>query len=193
MVKLTLSILFLLSISSSTVGQVSGIKWFSETNNNGIVIQNSFPKGGPYKGPVKENFNHSYLVFFTRVINKTEKSIKLNIQFSADSFPIPNSPNTFVKLFLPPNEMTLEKQSLFSYGLTELNSLNEESHFQKTIKSNEEALFYVVAVFYQINADAWNEERGGNRAELILQGEDLFYNLSPQINSLPCGQIISIQ
>lgn len=89
--------------------------------------------------------------------------------------------------------MTLEKQSLFSYDVSELNSLSEETHLQKTIKPNEDGRFYVVVVFYQTNANAWNEERGGNRAELILQGEDLFYNLSPQINSLPCGQITSVQ
>jgi hypothetical protein len=63
--------------------------------------------------------------------------------------------------------------------------------FQRTIKPKEECLFYVVAIFYQTIATAANQDRGGNRAELVLKGQDLFYRMPPQIDSLPCGQIIS--
>lgn len=171
--------------------EISKSKWYSETNNNGVIIQNSFPKGGPYTGPTKKNFNYTYLVFFTRVINKTTTPLELAINFSADSIAIPYSPDTFVKLFLPADTMTLDKQSLFSYGITELESFDKPTRFQRTISPNEDCLFYVVAIFYQTKANARDQQRGGNRAELVLKGQDLFYRMTPQIDSLPCGNIIT--
>ena len=165
-------------------------KWYSETASNGVIIQNSFPKGGPYTGPTKKYFNYSYLVFFTRVINETGNPLDLTVNFSADSIEIPNSPDTFVKLFLPPDTMTLDKQNLFSYGVTELESFDKSTRFQRTINPKGDCLFYVVAIFYQTRADARDQQRGGNRAELVLKGQDLFYRLPPQIDSLLCGHIV---
>lgn len=165
--------------------------WYSETNTHGIVIQNSFPRGGPYTGPVKKHFNYSHLVFFTRVVNETKAPFELTINFSADSIPIPHSPDTFVKLFLPSDTMTREKQSLFSYGVAHLKSFDKPTKFQRILQRNEECLFYVVAIFYQTVATAENRDRGGNRGELVMKGKELFYRLPPTIDSLPCGQIIS--
>ncbi|AXT20161.1 hypothetical protein D7030_03335 [Flavobacteriaceae bacterium AU392] len=170
-------------------GQTIDTKWYSEIVSNGVVIQNSFPKGGPYTGFTKKHYNYSYLVFFTRVINETGNPFELNVNFSADSIAIPNSPNTFVKLFLPPDTMTLDKQNLFSYGVTELESFDKSTRFQRIINPKEDCLFYVVAIFYQTRADARNQHRGGNRAELVLKGQELFYRMSPQIDFLSCGYI----
>lgn len=164
---------------------------YTDSIGKSLIIQNSFPKGGPYNGPTKKFFNYSYLVFFSRVINKTTNPLKLAINFSADSIAIPNSPDTFVKLFLPKDTMTLDKQSLFSYGITELESFDKPTSFQRTISPDEECLFYVVAIFYQTKAAARDQQRGGNRAELVLKGQDLFYRMPPQIDSLPCGHIIT--
>ncbi|MBT8191658.1 MAG: hypothetical protein KJO29_14600, partial [Bacteroidia bacterium] len=68
--------------------------------------------------------------------------------------------------------------------------IDQSTMFQRTINPKEDCLFYVVAIFYQTRADAFNQERGGNRAELVLDGQDLFYSMLPQIVALPCGQII---
>ncbi|WP_394751048.1 hypothetical protein [Spongiimicrobium salis] len=187
--RLSIFAFFFLLLCSSLKGQDIDTAWYSETVTNGIRIQNSFPKGGPYPGPTKKHFNYSYLVFYSRVVNETEKPITFTVNFSADSIPIPNSPNTFVKLFLPSDTMTPEKQSQFSYGLTTVASLDASTKFQKKLNPKEDSLFYVVAIFYQTKADAWNEERGGNRGELILKGQDLFYRMLPQIDALPCGHI----
>lgn len=86
--------------------------------------------------------------------------------------------------------MTLDKQNLFSYGVTELESFDKSTRFQRTINPKGDCLFYVVAIFYQTKADARDQQRGGNRAELVLKGQDLFYRLPPQIDSLLCGHII---
>jgi hypothetical protein len=186
-------VMFFLSFYTVATGQslysTSSTKWYSETISNGVIIQNSFPKGGPYTGPTKKNFNYSYLVFFTRVVNETPTPLELTINFSADSIEIPSSPDTFVKLFLPSDTMTLDKQYVFSYGVTELESLDKSTSFQRTINPSEECLFYVVAIFYQTRTTARNQQRGGNRAELILKGQDLFYRMPPQIDSIPCGHI----
>jgi len=177
-------------VSPFVNGQNIDTKWYSETMSNGLCIQNSYPKGGPYTGPTKKYFNHSYLVFFTRVINETEQPLELSLNFSADSIPIPNSPYTFVKLLLPSDTMTLDKQSLFSYGITELETLDKSTKFQRNLNPKEDCLFYVVAFFYQTEEEAWRQYRGGNRAALILKEQALFYNMLPQIDMLPCGQII---
>ncbi|NNM19249.1 MAG: hypothetical protein HKP24_11860 [Croceitalea sp.] len=171
-------------------GQGINTKWYSESVSNGIRIQNSFPKGGPYTAPTENNFNHSYLVFYTRIVNETVHSVELSVNFSADSIPIPNAPNTFVKLFLPSKTMTHDKHSAFSYGITALASFNEPTRFQRTINSKEECLLYVVAFFYQTKANVQHQTRGGNRAEFVLKGQDLIYSMHPQIDSLLCGGII---
>lgn len=182
--------MFFMLLYSFAIGQGTKVKWYSETETKGIRIQNSFPKGGPYTGPTEEYFNYSYLVFFTRIVNETGNPLELTVHFSADPIEIPDSPGTFMKLFLPPEKMTLDRQNLFSYGVTELESFSESTRFQRTVDPKDDCLFYVVAIFYQTRADARNQTRGGNRAELVLKGQDLFYRMPPQVDSLFCGQII---
>jgi len=183
--RFTITVLFFLSICSFVKGQMI----YSETESNGVIIQNSFPKGGPYTGPVEKYFNVSNLIFFTRVVNETEHPLELTVNFSADSIAIPNSPDTFVKLFLSPDTMTLDKRNVSSYGVTALESFDQSTKFQRKLNPNEDCLFNVVAIFYQTKTGEWND-RGGNRAELILKGQDLFYSMPPQIDSLLCGHII---
>lgn len=190
--RLTICLVGFLSLHTFVTGQSlpqPTTKWYSETINNGIIIQNSYPRGGPYTGPGK-NFNYSRLVFFTRVVNETATPMELTIHFSADSIAIPDSPDTFVKLFLPPDTMTVGKQFLFNYGVTELESIDKPTRFERTVKPNEECLFYVVAIFYQTRATEKHQSRGGNRAQLVLEGQNLFYRMPPQVKSLPCGHII---
>ena len=188
--RITVSLAFCLLICSFAKGQSVDSQWYSEATHNGVLIQNSFPKGGPYTGPTKHHYNYSYLVFYTRVVNETERPLGLTVNFSADSINIPNSPDTFVKLFLPPDTMTFDKQHLFSYGITELESFDVSTTLHRTINPKDDCLFYVVALFFQTKDSARNQQRGGNRAELVLNGQDLFYNMAPQIDLLQCGHVI---
>jgi hypothetical protein len=167
--------------------------WYSENVSDGVIIQNSLPKGGPYSGPVKRHFHYSYLVFFYRVVNENPTSIELTIDFTADSIPIPESPDTFMKLFLPADTMTLARQFSYSYGIKTLASLEEPTRFQRIIPPNGECLFYVVAVFYQTKPEARNQPRGGNRAEFFLRGRNLFYRMYPQVDDLLCGHIVDVK
>jgi hypothetical protein len=167
---------------------------YTDTDGKSIIIKNSFPRGGPYTGSNGKNSNYSFLIFFTRIINETATPLELTINFPADSFATGEGGNYYLKLFLPPDTMTLDKESLSNYGITGLESFldfNKPTMFQRTINPKEECLFYIGSVFYQARGTAWKDEsRGGNRAELILKGQDLFYRMVPQIDSLPCGHII---
>jgi len=190
--RIILLLILFLSFCTVTIGQgFSNTEWYSESNTNGIILQNSFPRGGPYTGPTEKNFNYTHLVFFTRVVNETSRPITLKVNFTADSIPIPGVPDTYVKLFLPPDIMTAEKQSTFDYGVGDLASFEVPTQFQRTIGPNEECLFNVVALYYQTVATAENRQRGGNRAEFVLNGQDLYFRLPSTIDSLYCGQIIS--
>ena len=187
--RFTLTIVFFLLIYSLVKGQSIEINWYSETTSNGVVIQNSFNKGGPYTGSVKKYFNVSNLVYFTRVINETKNPLELTLNFSGDSFAIPNSPDMFVKLFLAPDTMTLDKHNLFNYGVKDLKSFDQSTSFKRKLNPTEDCMFNVVAIFYQTKTSDWNSQRGGNRAELVLKGQDLFYRMPPQIDFLHCGRI----
>lgn len=191
--KITLSLFLFLSLSNFAAAQIQGLGWYSESTTNGITLQNSYPKGGPYTVPMDNRFQGSYLVFFTRVINGTSDPFELSLHFSADSIAIPHSPGTFMKLTLPADSMTMEKRSLFSYGLFGLGPFDEPTQLKKTLNPGEDFLFYVVAFFYQSTDGDWVEERGGNRAELVLNGQDLFYRLLPQVPALPCGTLVSLK
>jgi hypothetical protein len=167
----------------------STTKWYSETASQGVIIQNSFPKGGPYTDPTGKSFGQA--IFWTRVINETATPLELTINFPPDSFAIPPLPDSYLKLFLPPDTMTLDKEGLYAFGATGLKSfldtgLNKPTMLQRTINPKEECLFYIGALSYQSG--------GMVRAELVLKDQDLFYRISiiPHFDSalFPCGHII---
>jgi hypothetical protein len=193
--RFIISVLFLLSFCTFAMGQgISQIKWYSESASTGVIIQNSFPKGGPYIDSTGKYTGYSFLIYFTRVVNETASPLELTINFPADSFATGEVGNDYLKLFLPPDTMTFDKEPLFSYGVTSLESFldfNKPTMLQRTINPKEEFLFYTGTVFYQArDTERTNRSRGGNRAELVLKGQDLFYRMLPQIDSLPCGQIV---
>lgn len=191
--RITISALLFLYLFSLANGQNPHLDWYSESENNGVILQNSFNKGGPYTGPVKKYFNISNLVYFTRVHNASERSLELTIHFSTDSIPIPNAPDTFVKLYIPPDTMTLDKRSEFNFGVRDLQSFDHPTRFHRKLKPGEDCLFNVVAIFIQTKADAMKQDRGGNRGEFVLKGEDLYYRMLPQIDNLYCGRIVFSQ
>ena len=161
----------------------------------GVIIQNSYPKGNGrldstgkngYNDPAGKNF--AYTIFWTRVINETATPLELTINFPADSFEVPRSPHSYIKLFLPPDTMTLDKESLYDYGLTGLKSFldtsfNKPTMLQRTINPKEECLFYIV----RLANVGYN---GAVRAGLVLQEQDLFYRINMLDSLIPCGHIV---
>lgn len=155
-----------------------------------VIIQNSFPKGGGHTDATGKTFG--YRIFWTRVINETDKALELTINFPADSFAISTSPESYLKVFLPPDTMALEKETLYNYGATGLKSfldagLNKPTRLQRIINPKEACVFYIGALFTQ--------SYGAARAELILKEQELFYRIrgiAPQFDSelISCGQIV---
>jgi hypothetical protein len=140
-----------------------------------LIIQNSFPKGGmKYIDPDGEVYN--YVVFFTRIINETDNPLELKIDFPLDSYEIPSLPGKYFKILVPPNTMTLDKEPLFNYGLTDLESfldkcINKPSSLNRIINPKESSGFYVVMLCLIKGA------HGTMRTGLSLKGQDLFYRI----------------
>ena len=155
---------------------------YSDSTGKGIIIQNSLPRGDRYIDP--HGRTSAYGIFWTRVINETTTPFELTISFPADSFAIPAWPDSYLKLFLPPDTMTLNKESLYSYG-SGLESFLDTAFYkptmlQRTIRPKEECLFYIGAL-----------PGAGSRAALVLKAQGLFYriNIIPDL-LIPCGQIV---
>jgi hypothetical protein len=169
------------SISSST----------HTDTGKGVIIQNSEgPRGGPYTDPGGKKFGYS--IFWTRVINETATPLELTINFPADSFKIPPSPDSYLKLFVPPDDpMTRNKGSLYDYGSKFLKSfldtgINKPTSLQRTINPKETYFFYIGALSYKSG--------GMVRAGLVLKDQELFYRIGiiPHFDSalFPCGHIV---
>jgi hypothetical protein len=124
----------------------------SESVSQGVLIQNSFPKGGSrYIDSSGKEF--VYVIFWTRVVNETSTPLELTLKFPADSFAISTPSYNYVKLFLPPEPMTPGKISMFNYGLDLESFLDIGFHkptlLQKTINPKDEYVFYVAALSYK--------------------------------------------
>jgi len=176
---------FFLSLCTYAFGQ--GI-WQAdtETKSEGVLIQNSFPKGGlRYIDSSGNEF--VYAIFWTRIVNETATPLELTINFPADSLAISTPPNNYLKLFLPPETMTPGKVSMFNYGLDLKSFLDISFHkptsLQKTINPKGECVFYIATLSYM-------PYNGAVRAGLILKGRDLFYKINMLDSLVPCGQVV---
>ena len=163
------------------------------STGNGITIQNSFRKGGPMEPetPYIDTTGKQYFftTSWTRVINGTNNSLELMINFPADSFPLSSPSGSYLKLFIPTETMTIDKLPLFSYGLTGMKffveaNWNKATSLHRTIKPNDELIFYVVGLAYKTV--------GPSRSAIILKGKDLIYrtNMGPHgMLEIPCGDV----
>ena len=165
---------------------VMGQTFHTEFNNNGITIKNSYPKGGQKYTDPDSGKEYVYVVFWTCITNGTASSLELALDFPNDSFIIPSSPNTRFNLYVPREEMTLEKESLFNYGLDIKSFLDENiakpSSVRTAISPNDAYLFYTVVI----------SNRGVNgpvRAGYELKNQDVVYTINGY--SFNCGSIIA--
>ena len=189
--KLVASV-FLLFIYLNANGQVgpprnwvdSKIK-YTDSKGNSVMMTNSLPKGG---GVVYQNGKkYGYVVFWTRMSNQSATPIELKVKFPEVTFF--KSPDSYIKIVLPKESMNIEKEQLFDYGLTNLQSiLNDESNqlsiLQKKIRPKEDYFFYI-AVFIHI------EGSGYARAKFELNDKELFYKISMGSDTtlIPCGSL----
>lgn len=148
---------------------------YTDANGASLIIQNSSPRGGTkYTGPDGGVYN--YVIFFTRLINETNHPLELEINFPVDSYEVPPLPGKYFKILIPPDTMTLDKEPMFNYGLTHLESflskgIHKSSSLKRTIRPKESSGFYVVMLCLVEGA------HGTMRTGLSLKGQDLFYRI----------------
>lgn len=175
----------------------------TESASQGVIVQNSLPKGDRHTD--SKGKNYGIAIFWSRVINETDSPIELTINFSADSLEIISSPDSYLKLFLPSDTMTLDKVGLYNYGVTDLTSyldhgLDKPTMLRRTINPKEAYLFYVGVVRYQVPHQGPGRRRpglrqaggGATRTALVLKEGELFYRVSidHQSTLIPCGRIV---
>jgi hypothetical protein len=169
----------------------------TETDYKGIIIQNSFPRGDGYrdsKGKV-----YSVVIFWTRIINRSKRSIELLIDFKADSLVNPAMGDLYSKLFLPPDSMTLDKNPLYGYGITDLKSVldnraDEPTSLHRKILPDQDYMFRV-GMFSDRNSNKIADSEQRNyvlRSGLVLKKEDLIYIIRANSDStlVPFGKIV---
>ena len=183
-----------LSICSTVLAQTPPIrKWLDTevayTNAAGqvVVIQNSLPKGGGGYVHAADK-QYSYVIFWTRITNKSATPLRVTMNCPADPITMFPSPTSHIRILLPPDTMTLDKVALGDYGLTSLQSFVDErfkkpSTLEKTINPQEDHLFYMTVLMHQA--------RGTARAALTLRNDDLSLQIRIGTDStvIPCGRL----
>ncbi|MET0392000.1 MAG: hypothetical protein ABW019_02615 [Chitinophagaceae bacterium] len=167
----------------SEAKEVSASRWthtryeYTDAAGASLIIENGLPRGGQrYTDPDGEVY--TYAVFWTRIINETANPLELKIDFPADALELPWLPGKYYQVLVPPDTMTPDKEGLFNYGLTKLesfldNNMHQPSSLKRTIHPKGAGGFYVV-ILGRINEAA----HGALRTGLRLEGQDLFYRVS---------------
>jgi len=160
---------------------------YADPLGNSIHVTNSLPKGGATYTTVTGH-TYSYVIFWHRVTNTSDIPLELILKFPHKPFTIFPSPDSHIRLFLPPETMTPKKIDLFDYGVTNLKgfldtAFYEPSNLGKTINPKEEYYFYVSVLIYQ--------GQGSARASLIMKDNEFLYQIKIGSDSavIPCGQV----
>lgn len=156
---------------------------YADAIGKSLIIQNSFPKSGiHYTDPSGKKY--IYAVFWTRIVNETDSPCELQLDFSLDSVEIPSASGNYIRLLVPSDTMTIQKEPLYNYGLSVKSFLDQNRHksstLKRTINPKESSAFYIVTL----------SDKGVNgtlRTGLSLKGQYLFYKINNK--EIPCGKI----
>lgn len=154
---------------------VSSIRKYEYADSMGkrLIIQNSWSRGIQYVDPNGKKKNK--VLFWTRISNETDNSLELNIAFPVE-YEVPSLPGKYFKILLPPDTMTLAKEPLPDYGITDLksfldNNIDKPSSLKRTINPKESGGFYVA-----ILCDSGVV--GPFRTGLSIKGQNLLYKVT---------------
>lgn len=158
---------------------------YKYTNSKGtsLIIQNSFPKSGINYTDLNGK-KYIYAVFWTQIINETVTPLELTIDFPLDSFEFPSSSGNYMRLLLPSDTMTVDKEPMYDYGLRIKSFLDNNRHksssLKRTINQKSSSAFYVVTLS---NRGVGTTLRTG----LSIKKQNLFYRINDK--EIPCGKI----
>jgi hypothetical protein len=154
---------------------------YSDSIGKRVTILNSFRRGEPYTDP--KGISYGKVIFWTRLVNETDNSLELNIDLGVDSVEVPGLPGKYYNLLVPPDTMTMDKESMHDYGMTGLetyldNNIHKPSTLRRRINPKESSGFYVIILF--------DHEVGGPfRTGLSIKGQNLFYSISRAAKEQP--------
>jgi hypothetical protein len=146
---------------------------YADSMGKRLIIQNSWSRGIKYTDPNGKKENK--VLFWTRITNETENPLELNIDFPVE-YEVPSLPGRYFKILLPSDTMTLDKEPLPDYGITDLksfldNSIHKPSSLKRTINPKESGGFFV-AILYDSGVV------GPFRTGLSIKGQNLFYKVT---------------
>ena len=154
---------------------VSSIRKYEYADSIGkrIIIQNSWSRGIQYVDPNGKKKNK--VLFWTRITNETENPLELNIDFPVE-YEVPSLPGKYFKILLPSDTMSLDKEPLPDYGITDLKSfldsnIHKPSSLKRTINPKESGGFYVAILFDE-------GVSGPFRTGLSIKGQNLVYKVT---------------
>ena len=161
------------SVDIETVNTVRKYE-YADSMNKLLIIENSFSRGGKYIDPNGEEY--SKIMFWTRIINETEKPLELNIDLPIHSYEVPTLPGKYYRIFIPTDTMTLDKEPLQDYGMKDFksfldSSIHKPSYLRRTVNPKESSGFYVIILFEK-------GVSGPSRTGLYLKGQKLFYKIT---------------
>ena len=146
---------------------------YADSMGKRLIIQNSLPRGVKYIDP--NGKKDGKVLFWTRITNETDKPLELKMDFPVE-YEVPSLPGRYFKILLPSDTMTLDKEPLQDYGITDLksfldNSVHKSSSLKRTINPKESSGFYVVILFDK-------GVFGPFRTGLSIKGQNLFYRVT---------------
>ena len=151
-----------------------------ETPTGRVILQNGYPRGGAfleddaglgYTSP--DAGFYGYGILWTRVVNESEQTVTLDLQFPKDSLVL-STPENYFKYFLMPDEMELGDAMRFNYGLEEPIAFLD-AHFYKatslkrTLQPGESTMFNTLLLTH-------TEDNGAIRCALRQTPEGLQYH-----------------
>ena len=147
---------------------------YADSIGKRLIIENSFSRGGYYIDFNGEEY--SRVMFWTRIINETEKPLELNIDLSIHSYEVPTLPGKYYKIFIPLDTMSIYKNEFQDYGMKNIksfldNNMDKLSSMKRTINPKKSTGFYVILLFEQ-------GVSGPSRTGLYLKGQKLFYKIT---------------
>ncbi len=164
------------TVDIETINSVRNYE-YADSMGKRVIIHNGLPKGESYTDPNGKKYFK--VIFWTRIINETDNPLELNIDFPVDLYEVQGLPGNYYKVLVPPDTMTIDKESLYGYGLTGLksfldNSIHKPSSLKRIINPKESSGFYVVILSLTTEGTPGSTLRTG----LSLKGQNLFYKIS---------------
>ena len=150
---------------------------YADAMGKRVTINNGLPKGTTYTAPNGKKYFK--VIFWSRIINETDNPLEMNVNFPVELYEVPGSSGNYYKILVPPDTMTVDKETMYDYGMTGLksfldNSINKPSSIKRIINPKESTGFYVVLLSLTTDITPGSTMRTG----LGVKGQNLVYKIS---------------